>query len=103
MGKRAFFEGHEKLIIHDEYLEGLAVEIENACVELGKTYTKYIQILKGIRDNAITEGATHIAISTFIEYLGKVNGEVIAQSGTTVGYRIEEYIFDIDKKDTYLY
>lgn len=98
----SIYEAYGDLIVHDEYLKKLGQAIEDVCRDMNETYCRFIEILREIKDYAITEGDTHEAIAAFVTVLESL-GEQVNDAGASMKLTIDDFVYQIDEKDKYLY
>ena len=86
----------------DDYMEAMATHFNDYAAYLQYGVDKYIEILHNIRNNAIIEGDTAVALDTFISYADKLK-DIIKESGESAKKTCENFVTTVDSKDSSFY
>lgn len=92
----------EKLIVHDEFINESANNCNNQGTSLESIVSKYITILTGIHNEAITEGAIADSILAFISAAQKL-GTQLSETSAYINTDLTTYVSDIDTADSYVF
>ncbi len=91
-----------ELKIEDDYIKDQAQLIGEWANDLQEGIDKYITIMNHIIEEAIMEGTTAEALSTFVYYVENLK-EIVKEMGTEAKGMGLSFLNEVDKADDYLY
>ena len=92
----------QDIIVHDEYLKDIASKIELECNELNEIYNDLSNIIFRLYLMAVKSGKMHDAFMEYRDLLNEMKN-TINQQGMSIKVNVDNYIYQIDDKDKYLY
>ena len=92
----------KQLIIDDDYCTSMGTYFEKQGEQLDAIISKYIVILKKIKQTAILSGEVSSALGEYIKFSEKLQGQIGAVSDLTKNH-ILKYLEKIDYEDKYLF
>lgn len=90
------------LIIDDDFIKAVSKYYEKQGKHLDVLTSKYVRILKQVRRNGITGGEVAEALSEYIEYAEKLNGQ-FGDAAEILQTHIGNFLTKIDEADQYLF
>lgn len=91
-----------ELKIDDDYVNSQAEQIAGWACDLQQGIDKYISILNRILEDAIMEGATAEALTSFVGYVENLK-DIVKDMGEEAKGMCLAFLSEIDAADSYLY
>lgn len=92
----------DNMILDEEELYAFCNDFNSAATEVNNKIRKYIEALKNVRNNAIKDGETAEALSTYIEAAKLLQNQIIVVSQNEK-ILVRKYISKVDTDDKYIY
>lgn len=90
------------MVIDEENITEEVNLLSKFCDEINEVYKEYLEILNGVKNEAIISGAAHDALEDFVNFAGDING-VFSLAGQIPATDKDTFFYDIDRADKYLY
>lgn len=89
-------------IIDDSYCVAMGNYFKRQGEQLDKMISDYIEVVKSVRDSAITKGSVHDTLTSYITYAEKMKGKIGTLSQNAQS-QVGKFLSRVDDADQYLF